>query len=168
MLYTWLAAERGGQIDYSAKTYHYMARMRIFYGDPALKLHLPHRPSQQPAHVEHRGNIVQVIGPQQWPNPYIGLGTYGEPFHPGNHLVRVTTQRPVKRIVEMTPLPDPRLGWPLADKADDTQRAWLLDANADGTFTVWWRCRFEQLQGTGRDAKLTHRIDRISYRLEYE
>jgi hypothetical protein len=167
--------ERGGPLRYSLN-------IRMLFGDPAFRMRLPAAPKAAAAHVTVKGDTVTVHGPGAWwpveirvpedwkkwtgkklyacrgPGVYVSRNWFGGGYGIERHCVNaeIRTSRKIKSIKQIQSPPKP-LGW--------NEKLWS-DEHADGTRTYSWPVRlldFDQTTG-----KVTNKIDRVDYRIEWE
>jgi len=148
-------------------------------GDPALRLHLPSAPSVTPARVVKRGSRVAVLPPSQWWRYEVptlpewksvaeslhylrgaGMATdsWWFPSEKRNDeaywfTVGVNAGRRRVVVEQVGEVPAP-LGW--------TGR-FFVDENADGTRSVWWRCRLVDFDVRG--GKVRGEVEKLEFRL---
>lgn len=152
------------------------------YGDPALDLGLRIARGKHPARVLVRGSIAEVVAPpeierveyaplQEWKCRFaklwtwngLGLGTEaswrgGDNYNVHDLLLtaEVTSRRPYVGVEPLDKPPAP-LGW---------TGSCFVDKHADGTRTLYWRCRFVDFdQTTGR---VRRQIGKLRFRLRTE
>jgi len=160
----------------------YCLNIRTLFGDPAFRMRVPARAKVALARVVVKGDTVAVHGPGAWwpvsirvpedwkkwagKKLYVcrGAGTYvsrnwcGGGYDIERHCINaeIRTSRKIKSIKQIQSPPAP-LGW--------GEKYWV-DEHADGGRTYRWRVRlldFDQTTG-----KITNKIDRIDYRIEWE
>lgn len=159
--------------------HRYQLYNQAVIGDPGLRLHLPSASSVTPAHAVKRGSHVTVHPPSRWWRYEVptlpewksvaenlhylrgaGMATdnWWFPTEKRNDeaywfTVRADAGR--KRVVveQVGKAPEP-LGW--------TGR-FFVDENADGTRTVWWRCRLVDFDVRGGEVR--GEVDELVYRL---
>jgi len=138
-----------------------------FYGDPALRIHIPSAPVLEPAHVEASGSTLTAVAPSEyWFDDYVDADQHrwycysGAGLHPDYDmsikyfLAEWRTEGQVSSMVQDPTVPPP-LGWPTGD--------FFLDEHDDGTRSILWRVRFLEFdKATG---KVLKRLDRIDYEL---
>lgn len=151
-----------------------------FYGDPALRLHLPRKPRAAAASVRARGREVTVEGPAQWwrsemivpldwnydASPTIwgwrGAGVGVECSWDGAQrrnaetlffTAELRTERPVEGI-ELVDSPPPPLGW-------DGRH--VVDEHADGSRSIYFRVRL--IDGEMATGEVRQQLDRLRFHL---
>ena len=161
---------------------HYQLHIRTLFGDPAFTMHVPSAPKSAPAKVTVAGDVVSVHAPAAWwpvkirvpedwkkwadKDLYVcrGAGTYAKRRWCGQQYdleitcfnAEIRTKRRIKGITQVQ-TPPKGLGW---------KGKYHLDEHADGSRTYRWQVQlidFDQIKG-----KITARIDRIDYRIEWE
>ena len=170
--------ERGGR---RSRGYRYQFYNAAFYGDPALRIHLPSPPAAAPARVEAKGNVLTVRAPSTWwkveqyipkdwkykesPRIYtyrgagVGVDRHWDPKHHRDQedlyfLASYKTRRKVSGLVQLGS-PPPPLGW---------TGKFFLDEHPDGARTLLWRVKFLQFDmATGR---IEEKIDSMSIRIK--
>ncbi|MDP6544614.1 MAG: C25 family cysteine peptidase [Phycisphaerae bacterium] len=166
---------RGGGLRYSLN-------IRTLFGDPAFRMRVPAPAKAAPARVVAKGDTVAVHGPGAWwpvvirvpedwkkwtgKKLYVcrGAGVYvsrnwcGGGYGIERHCVNaeIRTSRKIKSIKQIQSPPAP-LGW--------NEKYWT-DEHADGTRTYRWRVRLLDFNQT--TGKITNKIDRVDYRIEWE
>jgi len=160
----------------------YTLNIRALFGDPAFRMRVPARAKVAPAHAVVEGDTVVMHGPGAWwpviirvpedwkrwtgKKLYVcrGLGTYvSRNWCGGGYGVErncanaeIRTPRTIKSIEQAQSPPRP-LGW--------TGKYWV-DEHADRTRTYRWRVRLLDFNQT--TGKITNKIDRLDYHIEWE
>ena len=160
--------------------HRYQLYNQTVFGDPALRLHLPRSPIVEPARAEQRGKKVTVHAPSTWwryHEPTLGewkSGFEGLHYMRGAGLVTdswwhggelrndeaswLTVEAQVGRklvVVEAVGEVPAPLGW---------TGKFFLDAHADGTRSVWWRCRL--IDFDMRTGEVGAEVESLSFRLK--
>ena len=160
----------------------YSLNIRTLFGDPAFRMRVPARAKVPPARVVVKGDTVTVHGPGAWwpvavrvpedwkkwkgrklyvcrgPGTYVSRNWCGGGYDVERNYVNaeIRTSRKIKSIKQAQNPPAP-LGW--------GEKYWS-DEHADGTRTYRWRVRLLDFdQATG---KITKKIDRVDYRIEWQ
>lgn len=161
--------------------YRYQFFNAAFYGDPALRIHLPSKPRAAPARVEVHGSILTVRAPGAWwkveqyiprdwkykESPrlytYRGPGVGVDRRWDGKHrrdkeelffLAAFRTRRKILGLEQIGSPPSP-LGW--------TGR-YFIDEHPDGSRTLLFRVKFLQFDMT--TGRIEKKIDSVSFRLK--
>jgi len=161
--------------------YQYQLRIRTLFGDPALVMHLPGRPSSAPARCVASDDTLTVHAPQEWwpvkmhvpadwkkwagKDLYVlrGAGTYARRSWCSEEYDReeifvtaeLTTRRRVAKI-EQLQRPSAPLGW---------NGSYYTDEHADGSRTYRWSVRladFDQVKGA-----IINAVERLDYRISH-
>jgi len=161
---------------------HYQLHNVAFYGDPALKMHVPKTSRVLPARVEARRSLLRVHAPSEWWRFQIivppdwkrwygkplyswrGFGTFPESrwfageYDLQDHWVAAEfrTSRRVAKIEQARSAPPP-LGW--------TGRFFIDDHN-DKTRSVRWLVKLidvDQVKG-----EIEKKLDYLDYRVRYK
>jgi len=161
---------------------HYQLHIRTLFGDPAFTMHIPSAPKSAPAKVSVAGDVVSVHAPATWwpvkirvpedwkkwadKDLYVcrGAGTYAKRRWCGEQYdleitcvnAEIRTKRRIKGITQVQ-TPPKGLGW---------RGKYHVDEHPDGSRTYRWQVQlidFDQITG-----KITARIDRIDYRIEWQ
>ena len=129
-----------------------------FYGDPALKIHLPSEPITEPAHLEQSGPILTAVAPVYTVDTYEGKYTYYGPgtYYGGNYIARWTTDLQITDLTELVSCPG-SLGW-------SGSNDWFIDEHWDGTRSIYWKVKFFE-QENNYEPTITYQLDEISYKL---
>jgi hypothetical protein len=151
-----------------AHYYEYCHYSEAFYGDPALKIHIPSEPAIEPAHVEASGATLTAVAPEEFwfdeGTDYIGEDYWyyysGAGMHPAYDmsikymLAEWRTDLEIAGLWQEPSVPAP-LGWPTGD--------YFIDEHRDGTRSVYWRVRYLEFdRSTG---EITQQAERIDYTL---
>lgn len=160
---------------------HYQLYIATFYGDPALRMHIPKPPRVVPARVEARASRLRVHAPSEWWRYQInvpvdwkrwhgktlytwrGFGTFPESrwFSEEYNLedlwvaAEFRTSRRVAEVEQVRSVPPP-LGW--------TGR-FFIDEHHDKTRSVRWLVKLidvDQVQG-----EIRTKLDHLDYRVRY-
>lgn len=148
-----------GELEKPVMTFGHAARMIQLYGDPALKIHVPHSPTVRPPQIRVDGKRLVVTGPSAWwvNGPlHHAPGIHPEFADPGHFHVNWHTRNQVTEIQQISELPSP-LGW---------NRKLLVDEHQDGSRTLHWRVKLIDFDPT--TGAVRNRAERVEFALGVE